>query len=423
MRRLNLFRAVAVLVLAIAPVAALSSAARADAVTDWNVLMQSTVTTAPTNPLYQARWSAIVQLAVFEAVNAITGDYEPYLGDIAAPSSASTEAAAIVAAHETLVALRPDSAATLDPLRAADLADIPNGPEKDAGIAVGEAAATAMLLLRLDDGWDNMAPYTPGTEPGDFQPLSGQTVFFPNWGQVTPFGIEEGSQYLLPAPPELHTGNYANDYNEVKLLGSADSPFRPDDRTDVAFFYAATSPVALFNSAARQVSAAQGMTLTENARIFALLAMAMADATIAGWDTKYEYNFWRPQAAIRNGDLDGNALTDKDADWLPLIATPAHPSYASGHATVSGAARAVLERVFGKSGHAIVLTNSSLPDIVLAYTAWDEITDDVDDARIYGGIHFRFDQEAGAHQGRQVGRYILRNYLRSPEELVDGDEE
>jgi hypothetical protein len=147
--------------------------------------------------------------------------------------------------------------------------------------------------------------------------------------------------------------------------------------------------------------------------------MAMGDAQIAAYDTKYHYNFWRPQAAIRGGGLDGNRQTAADPGWLPLIATPAHPSYASGHANSSGAARAVLERAFGKGGHAITLTNPGLPGIVLNYTAWEQITDDVDDARIYGGIHFRFDQEAGALQGRQVGSYILRNYLRS----VHGDDD
>jgi len=282
-----------------------------------------------------------------------------------------------------------------------------------------------MLALRALDGWDAVVPYTPGTDPGDWQPTppAGAPAFLPHWGQVTPFGLEEGSQFRLPPPPALHTGKYASDYNEVMLVGKSDSLFRPQDRTDVAKFYAAASPVQVFNSAARQVSAAQGKSLSENARIFALLAMAMGDASIACWETKYHYNFWRPVTAIRAGDSDGNAGTDPDPLWLPLITTPAFPGYASGHATVSGAAVAVLGRAFGKDGHAVTLTHSAVPLIVLNYTAWDEITDDVDDARVYGGIHFRFDQEAGAHQGRQVGRYILRNYLRSVDELDDFDEE
>ena len=155
-----------------------------------------------------------------------------------------------------------------------------------------------------------------------------------------------------------------------------------------------------------------------------MLAMAIADGSIATFDTKYHYNFWRPVTAIRNGDLDGNGRTDPDPNWLPLITTPAFPSYPSAHATLSGAARAVLERAFGKRGHTIILTTPSLPGIVLNYTAWEQITADIDDARIYGGIHFRFDQEAGSHLGRQVGKYILRNYLRSlddPDEFEDED--
>ncbi len=414
-----------VLPLAMALAPPIASSAHADTVTDWNEIMQTTVSAPPTNPIFQTRWGAIVQLAVFEAVNAIEGDYEPYLGVIDAPAGASPDAAAIAAAHRTLVILRPDSAAALNALRAASLAAIPDGQAKEDGIAVGEDAALAMLLLRVGDGWDAVVPYIPGTDPGDWQPTPPALApaFLPHWGQVTPFGLEEGSQFRLPPPPALHTGKYANDYNEVKLLGSLVSPFRPQDRTDVAKFYAAASPVQVFNSAARQVSAAQGKSLSENARIFALLAMAMGDASIAGWDTKYHYNFWRPVTAIRAGDLDGNRRTDRDLVWLPLITTPAFPGYASGHATVSGAARAVLKRAFGKDGHAVTLTHPGAPGIVLNYTAWDEITDDIDDARVYGGIHFRFDQEAGAHQGRHVGKYILRNYLRSVDDDDDDDDD
>jgi len=410
------------LVIGLAPAMALT--ARADTVTDWNEIMQATVVVAPSNPNLQTRWGAIVQLAVFEAVNAIEGDYEPYLGVIDAPGWASPDAAAIAAAHRTLVTLRPDRAEVLDALRADALAAIGDGPAKDAGILVGEDAALAMLLLRADDGSDDIVPYTPGTDPGDWQPIPPASPLLPGWGQVTPFGLVDGSQFRLPPPPALNTGSYANDVNEVKLLGRIDSPLRPQDRTDVARFYAAASPVHVWNSAARQASAAQGMTLSENARNLALLGMAMADAAFAAWDTKYHYNFWRPQAAIRNADLDGNVKTVRDPDWLPLITTPSHPSYASGHATVSGAARAVLERVFGKDDHDVTLTLSTLPNTALHYSSWAEITDDIDDARIYGGIHFRFDQEAGAHQGRHVGQYLVRNYLRSWAEFddFDGDE-
>ena len=284
-----------------------------------------------------------------------------------------------------------------------------------------------MLLLRADDGSAEAAtaPYMPGTGPGVWQPTppAFAPALLPGWGLVTPFGLEEGSQFRAPPPPALHTGKYANDYNEVKLVGRIDSPFRPQDRTDVARFYAAATPIQTSNPAARQVSAAQGKSLSENARIFALLGMAMADGSIAVFDTKYFYNRWRPITAIWNADFDDNRHTDPDPTWLPLIATPPFPSYYSAHATLSGAARAVLERAFGKHGLAITLTNPQL-GLVLNYSSWKQITDDIDDARVYGGVHFRFDQEAGAHQGRRVGKYILRNYLRSPQEEDDcGDDE
>src|SRR5262245_49758172 len=217
MKRLNLVRWTAV-ILAVVLAPAIPSAARADTVTDWNAIMQQTVSAPPTNPFFQARWGAIVQLAVFEAVNAIEGDYEPYLGVIEAPPWASPDAAVIAAAHRTLVTLRPGSAAVLDALREAALAEIPDGPEKEAGIIVGEDAAAAMLLLRADDGWNAMVPpYMPGTDPGDWRPtpLALAPAAFTQWGQVTPFGLEDGSQFRLPPPPALHTGRYAKDYNEV----------------------------------------------------------------------------------------------------------------------------------------------------------------------------------------------------------------
>ena len=231
-----------------------AGSAHADAVTDWNAIMEATVAAPPTNPFFQAPSGAIVQLAVFEAVNTVVGNYEPYLGTIAAPPGASPDAAAIAAAYRTLVTLRPGSAPALDAARAQSLSAIPDGPAKDAGIAVGEAAAAAMLLLRANDGWNAVVPYTPGTDPGDWQPTLplNAPALLPGWGLVTPFGLEEGSQFRAPPPPALHTGKYANDYNEVQLVGRIDSPFRPQDRTDVAHFYAAATPIQTFNPAARR---------------------------------------------------------------------------------------------------------------------------------------------------------------------------
>ena len=393
------------------------SVARADVVTEWNALMQQTVAVAPSNPNLQTRWGAITQLAVFEAVNSITGDYVPYIGTIVAPPGASAEAAAIVAAHNALVGLRPFSAATLTPIRDLHLSAIPDSQAKADGIAVGEAAAAAMLALRENDGWNAPSTYVPGDGPGVWRPVpvgnppTLPAPLLPGWGQVTPFGLESGSQFRLQAPPHLQTEKYANDLNEVKLLGRVDSPFRSQDRTDVAKVYASASPVLVWNAPARQISVARGYSVSKNARNFALLAMAMVDASIAMWDTKYTYSFWRPTTAIQLADTDGNPLTEADPTWTPLINTPAHPSYASGHASVSGAAKAVVEELFGKDGHSITVSTPAVPGVVLHYTSWDEVTNDIDDARIYGGIHYRFDQEKGAHLGMQVGKYILKNHL------------
>jgi hypothetical protein len=192
-------------------------------------------------------------------------------------------------------------------------------------------------------------------------------------------------------------------------VGSKD---RSVDRTSVARLYAAAGPERIYFPVAQQVSAAQGKSLSENARLFALLAIAIWDSSVACFDTKYHHNFWRPVSAIRAAEADGNQKTGADPDWAPLVFTPPFPSYASGHATFAGAARVVLERVFGEDGHSITLTHPLTPDVVLQYTTFKQITDDIDDARIYGGVHFRFDQEAGAHQGRLVGDYILRHKLR-----------
>ena len=387
-----------------------AAVAHADAVTDWNAIMQATV--APSNAFVQARAGAIVQLAVFEAVNSITKKYRPYVGTISAPSGASAEAAAIVAAHRTLVTLYPANTAALDDVEATSLAAIPDGQSKGDGVSVGEAAAAVILALRANDGSGNIVPYTPGTDAGDWQPTppAFAPALLPGWGQVTTFGVLNGAQFRLPPPPGLCSARYARDFNEVKLVGDANSTVRPQDRTDVAHFYIIAA-VQVYNPAARQVSAAQGKTLSQNAHDFALLAMAMCDGLISSMETKYYYNRWRPVTAIRAADIDGNPNTQANTSWLPLTVTPPFPSYPSAHASAGGAARKILERIYGKDGFSVTLTSPTAPGVVLHYTAWHQITNDIDDARIFGGIHYRYDQDGGARQGWQIGSYILETQL------------
>jgi hypothetical protein len=355
-----------------------------------------------------------VQVAVFEAVNSIVGDYEPYRRKISAPPGASPESAAIAAAHRALTLLHPDKMATLDAQRATSLAAIPDGPAENDGIVIGIAAADAILALRTNDGFNDQTPYTPGTKPGDWQPTPTDftPAFRPGLGRVAPFVIQRVEQFRAPPPPRMHSHKYLRDYREVKTFGSANSTERPKDRTDVARFYEVTDALPIYFPAARQVSAVQQKNLSENARIFALLAMAIWDGAIACFDSKYHYNIWRPVTAIRAADTDGNPSTNPDPAWQSLVFTPPFPSYPSGHATFGAAARRVLEHVFGTEGHAITLRNPVIPDVVLHYGAFEQITDDIDDGRVYGGVHYRFDQEAGARQGERIGAHVLRHALR-----------
>jgi hypothetical protein len=394
--------------------------AQADVVLDWNVIAVNTAIANGQNPFAQARFAAIAQLAVFEAVNAITGDYRSYLGTIVAPPGASADAAAIQAAYRVLSTYFPASASALVAERANSLASIPEGEAKNDGIVTGEAAALAMIALRANDGSSPPQFNIPGPPvPGEWQATPSCPspngiavgVFF-QWQYVTPFGIPSASNFLLDPPPALTTERYAKAYNEVVTVGSLDSTERPQDRADVVLFYAVSSPTLVFNQAAQQVAQEQGRSLSENARALALVNMAISDSLVASFLNKYHYNFWRPETAIHAGDADGNSKTDPNPSFVPFITTPCFPSYPSNHGSGSSGGAEILRRVYGEAGHSITLTNPTVPNIVLQYTSFKQITDDISDARIYGGIHFRFDQVAGARLGRAVGRAVYKNNLR-----------
>jgi hypothetical protein len=383
-----------------------------DVVSEWNAIMLATISSQ--NPFAQARFAAITQVAVFEAANAITRDYQPYLGTVFVPPTASVEAAVIAAAHRVLWTYFPANGASLDAVRATALAKIPDGSPKANGIGAGEAAALAMINLRANDGSGTPIPYTPLSGPGYWQPTP--PAFGPatllHWGKMTPFGIASGDQFRSSPPPSLTSGRYRRDYDEVKEVGGVASTQRPQDRADVARFYAATSGSQAWNRAAAQMNASRNQSLSDKARMFALVNMAISDALVSSIETKYFYQFWRPVTAIRSGDTDGNPQTEPDPSFTPFIATPTFPSYPSAHASAGYAALEVLERLGGRGTQAITLSNPAIPQVVLHYGNLQTIAEDIDDARVYGGIHFRFDQEAGAWQGRHVGDYVYLHNLQ-----------
>jgi hypothetical protein len=384
--------------------------ARADVVQDWNAIMLTTM--ASQNPFLQVRLAAITHAAIFEAVNAITGQYEPYLGTITAPPGASAEAAAVTAAHDVLVHYLTDPAtlSALDTARETSLGAIPDGPSKDDGIAVGQVAASAMIAERTNDGSETPRFFLPTlSDAGEWQLTPSCTtlggVFF-HWQDVKPFAIQSSAQFRSDPPPALTSNEYTKDYDEVKTFGAVGGSLRPD----VARFYARVLALNVWNEVAQQLGKAYGNSLSENARAFALINMALQDAGISVMETKYYYRFWRPETAIRFVD-DGNPNTVEVPDFMPFVITPCFPSYPSAHGSTSNAARRVAQEIWGAGGHSITLSAPSL-NLTFRYTTLQDITDDIDDARVYGGIHFRFDQEAGERQGWRVGGDIYRTRLR-----------
>lgn len=418
-----------VVFMVLAAVASGRASAAGDPVLRWNEIAASTVTA--TNPFNQARIMAITQLAVFEAVNAVTGDYEGYLATpIPASPGASVDAAVVVAAHTVLKNYFPAAASALDAARALDLGAIPDGPAKTDGITLGAAAANALIALRQTDGSAPLTTNVPtSTVPGDYQLTTGCAASqFYNWPGVTPFAIRSPSDFLLPPPPALGSEMYTKDYYEVHTVGAKNSADRPPDRSDNSRLYAGTSPNFALSMATRQISVAKGLSVSENARALALIMMGINDSLIASFYNKYQYNLWRPETGIRNGASDDNGKTDGDALFATFIPTPCFPSYPSNHASGTNGGLEVMRRLFGAAGHDITITNTvpSLPAgcqtgsagclqskvITQYYTQLQKIADDVDDARVFGGIHWRFDQVAGNDLGRAIGTEVAKNHLR-----------
>jgi hypothetical protein len=369
----------------------------ADVVLQWNEIAQRAV--GPANAYIQSRSMAITHLAILDAVTAA--------GMGVATPAFSPDAAAISAAHDVIRTLHPESAGSLEAALTAGLASIPDGEPKMQGISRGRTAAAKMLERRKDDGWDTKASYAPASGAGAWvpTPAAHAPALLPHWGKVTPFALKTGDQFR-PGPPAAIDGpRYLKELREVLEVGATNSTRRPPELTDAALFWQ-ISGVQGWNPAARQVSIAKQQTLIGNTQTFALLNVAIADALIACFDAKYTYNTWRPITAIRAGLGDIGPV----ADWMPAIVTPPFPAYPSGHACAAGAAREVLERIFGPDGHAIMLTSATAPGVTFRYASFKAIADQIDDSRVYGGIHVREDQEAGGELGRKVGRFVHETF-------------
>src|SRR5688572_21738805 len=393
----------------------------ADTVLEWNEVAVEATRVARLSPNAQTRALAMVHGAVFDAVNGIERDYAPYLVDRHAPRWASEEAAAAVAAHGVLVSLMPTQQATLDAALASSLAAVPDGPAEDAGVAYGKLVADRMLAERADDGSTDVVTYVPGTEPDDWQPTppAFAPAALPQWATVEPFGITSPDQFRADPPPSLDSPEFTAAFNQIKAIGVSTNSTRTDEQTDIARFWAGPSgtvqPPGHWNSIARDVADAQDNSLAENARMLAMLNIGMADALIAAWDTKYEYSFVRPVTAIRNADNDPNPDTVGDSAWSPLLTTPGHPSYMAAHSAVSATAATVLAEFYGND--AIAFTSSAEVAaggtvIIRSFNGFWEAAEEAGASRIYGGIHWSFDNEAGLEAGRSVGEFIADNLLR-----------
>src|SRR5262245_24846947 len=396
----------------------------ADVVLEWNQMALQAIGQARVSPVVASRALAITQAADYDAVNAIDRLFEPYYAEVHASHGASLEATAAQAAHDTLAALFPSQSSTFDAALAADLVGIPPGQARQ-GTEVGCEVARQILEWRSTDGSDRVVTYTPGTGPGAWQPTppANLPALAPQWPDVTPFAMTSGTQFRPAPPPALDSAEYAAALNEVKSLGRADSTTRTDEQTQIARFWndgpGTAFATGYWNRIAQDVATEQGLSLVSDARLFALLNIATADATISSWDAKYAYSFWRPVTAIGAADTDGNSATEPDTSWSPLLVTPNHPSYTSGHSTVSAAAAGVLTALFGDH-YQFTVSAVSVPD-TRSFDSFESAAAEAGRSRIYGGIHFTFDNVNGLAAGGEVATYVMEHYLKPQND--DGDDE
>ncbi len=382
----------------------------ADVITDWNEKTVAFVTTRAMLPPQAERVMAAVHVAMFDAVNSIDRRYRPYMLQLPAAKETSQEAAAAAAAAAVLAGLHPNAADEMKAALAATLATISPGTARDDGIRLGEAVAAAIVAERSRDGANAADAYRPKTRPGVYvpTPITASSM----WPNVTPFAMTSPTQFR-PRPPIPITGaQWATEYNEIKTLGGKTSTARSAQQSEDGRFWLITGPQSYY-PIVRQLVAAKKMNLVDGARFMALVSVATADAYIAVFDAKYHYDFWRPITAIRNGDMDDNPATERDAAWQPIDNTPMHPEYPCAHCITSAAVATVAETVLGSADvPEVVMTSAAAPGVTHRWTNLWVYADEVSLARIWAGFHYRFSTRVGQDMGRKIGQLVVQSRMQ-----------
>jgi hypothetical protein len=391
-----------------------------DVILQWNRVLMETILTPGQHPatIMPVRSYAMMHAAMFDAVNSIDGAYTPYLTEVPRTKKASLEAAAAQAAHDILAALYPTRLAVFDTELANSLAEIKEN-RKQQGIQVGQQIAERLLAVRANDGWQATPPaYSLPPTPGNWQPTppTFPAATFTHYPAVLPFAITSSSQFAPNPPPGLTSAEYAADLNEVKELGAVNSTTRTADQTLVARLWAGvntpTNFLLVWNNVARTVALARGTTTIENARLFALTNISLHDALQSAFASKFQYGMWRPVTAIRRADEDGNPDTAPDPAWSSLVGTPPYPSYAGNMATIGTSQSTILALFFGRDDIRFNHTWEGAGGATRSYAGFTAMANEQERARVYGGIHFKFDNVAGQSIGRNVANYVFQNLMR-----------
>ena len=383
----------------------------------WNRVLQETIRTPGQQPptIFPVRSFAMMHAAMFDAVNSIDGTYTPYLIEVPRSRQASQEAAAAKAAHDVLVALYP----MRQEIFATELTNSLNGiPIIRAlrGIRIGEIVAAQMLAARANDGWNAAPPsYVLPLTPGNWQPAPAPAGFT-QYPAVLPFAITSSTQFAPNPPPAMTSAQYAADFNEVKEIGSATSTTRTADQTQVAQLWAnvntPTTVWFVWNNVARTVAISRNNTTAENARLFALMNISFHDALQTTMTSKFVHGLWRPVTAIRRADEDGNPDTAPDANWSSLIGNPPYPTYAGNHAAIGTSQSTILGLFFGRDDIRFEHTWEGAGGATRSYPGFTAMANEEERSRVYGGIHFTFDQTAGQSAGRNVANYVFLNFMK-----------